>query len=75
MANNKKKVPQLTAKDRASLIKKLDNVSATKRAKNIFKMRFGLEDGITKSNGETGRKFKITREAVRQTIVKVESLF
>jgi len=37
-----------------------------KRYKEIIEYRFGLKDGVFKTLEETGKKFGITRERVRQ---------
>jgi len=36
----------------------------------ILQMRFGLEDGITHTLGETGKEFRVTRERIRQMEAK-----
>ena len=38
----------------------------TPREREILKLRFGLEDGVPRTLEEVGKKFKITRERVRQ---------
>lgn len=68
-------VKQISAKVRISLIKKLEAISIRQRAKTVYRYRFGLKDGITKSNAKTGKRFGITGEAVRLIIKEVESLF
>ena len=47
----------------------LDDINP--RHREIFSYRIGLEDGITKTLEETGKKFGITRERVRQIEAKV----
>jgi RNA polymerase primary sigma factor len=42
----------------------------TPREQEILKMRFGLEDGITHTLEEVGRKFGVTRERIRQVEAK-----
>ena len=38
----------------------------SKREKEILSLRFGLEDGVTRTLSETAKRFGITRERVRQ---------
>jgi len=47
----------------------LDDINP--RYREIFSYRIGLEDGITKTLEETGKKFGLTRERVRQIEAKV----
>lgn len=68
------KAKKLTADERKSLVEKLANISIPLRALKIFKYKYGLEDGIFKSNIVVGKKFKITGEAVRQSNQKVEAI-
>ena len=75
MANNNKKVPQLTKTQRNELAKKLHGISASMKSKTVYRVRYGIDDGITKSNAETGRLFGISGEAVRQLIVEIEKSF
>lgn len=56
------------------LMKKITEVTLKKRAKAIFIAKYGLKDGIYKSNAEVGRKYGISREAVRLTLKKVQSI-
>ena len=65
---------ELTAEERKSIISKLASVSMQSRARKIFEYKYGLKDGIFKSNSAVGIKFKITGEAVRQSIAKTEAL-
>lgn len=64
----------ITAKKRKELLSKINEVSLPLRTKKIFKSKYGLEDGIYKSNSEVGKKFKITGEAVRLVLIKVNNL-
>jgi len=74
MAKKTKLIKALNDGERKSLAKKLKAISCLERAKKIYACKFGLNDGIYKSNVEVGVRFKITREAVRQTILKVSKL-
>lgn len=42
--------------------------------KTIYRVKYGIDDGIYKSNDETGKLFRMTREAVRQSVTKVQEL-
>ena len=37
-----------------------------KREREVLSLRFGLEDGVTRTLSETAKRFGITRERVRQ---------
>lgn len=73
MAIKEKK--ELTREEREALAIKLEGISCSLRLKTIYRTRYGIDDGLVKSNGETGEIFGISREAVRQACEKVESLF
>lgn len=45
-------------------------VDLTPREQKILSMRFGLEDGITRTLEEVGREFGVTRERIRQIEAK-----
>lgn len=45
-------------------------VDLTPREREILSMRFGLEDGITHTLEEVGKKFNVTRERIRQIEAK-----
>lgn len=66
---------ELSLSERKALAKKLDSVVSSARSKKMFRFRYGLDDGISKSNALVGKRFKVSREAVRQTIKKIEALF
>ena len=42
----------------------------TPREEQVLKLRFGLEDGRTRTLEEVGREFNITRERIRQIEAK-----
>ena len=42
----------------------------TDREANVLKLRFGLEDGRSRTLEEVGREFKVTRERIRQIEAK-----
>ncbi|MBE6700599.1 MAG: RNA polymerase sigma factor RpoD [Ruminococcaceae bacterium] len=42
----------------------------TDREKNVLKLRFGLDDGRTRTLEEVGKEFQITRERIRQIEAK-----
>ena len=42
----------------------------TPRERKIFSIRFGLEDGVTRTLEEVGQKFGVTRERIRQIEAK-----
>ena len=50
----------------------LDEVldTLTTREKSVLKLRFGLEDGRSRTLEEVGREFNITRERIRQIEAK-----
>ena len=54
------------------LREQLDEVlnTLTDREKNVLRLRFGLEDGRTRTLEEVGKEFNITRERIRQIEAK-----
>ena len=42
----------------------------TPREAKVLKLRFGLEDGRTRTLEEVGKEFKVTRERIRQIEAK-----
>ena len=46
----------------------LDGLS--ERERKVLIMRFGLEDGVTRTLEDVGREFNVTRERVRQIEAK-----
>lgn len=71
MANKK----ELTQAERRALASKLKNVSASARKKKIYECKYGLVDGLLKTNKEVGKRFKITGERVRMACKQIEALF
>jgi RNA polymerase primary sigma factor len=60
------------AADRRMLREKIDEAldSLTPREKEVLMMRFGLEDGCSRTLEEVGRHFRVTRERIRQIEAK-----
>ena len=54
------------------LIEQLEEVMSTltPREEKVLKLRFGLEDGKSRTLEEVGREFKVTRERIRQIEAK-----
>lgn len=44
--------------------------SLTERERNVIKLRFGMEDGKTRTLEEVGKEFNVTRERIRQIEAK-----
>ena len=42
----------------------------TDREKKVLKLRFGLDDGRTRTLEEVGKEFEVTRERIRQIEAK-----
>ena len=49
-----------------ALVIKQELSKLTFREREIIKLRWGLDDGYTYTLEEVGRKFKVTRERIRQ---------
>ena len=64
----------ITANKREKLAKKLLKISASAKDKVVYRTRHGIDDGITRSNEETGKIFNMTGEAVRQILIKIDNL-
>ena len=45
-------------------------IDLSPREQEILRLRFGLEDGITHTLEEVGKKFNVTRERIRQIEAK-----
>ena len=69
------KINLYTARGRKEVAEKLFSISCSAKDKVVYAVRHGVYDGITKTNEETGKMFSMTGEAVRQCLVKVETLF
>ena len=54
------------------LKKELDDVleTLTDREERVLRLRFGLEDGRTRTLEEVGKEFGVTRERIRQIEAK-----
>ena len=52
--------------------KQLENVldTLTDREENVLRLRFGLDDGRTRTLEEVGKVFGVTRERIRQIEAK-----
>lgn len=64
----------ITKTKKEELIQRLSKISVSARIKKIFESKYGLKDGVWKSNAIVGKKFKISGEAVRLNLLKVEKL-
>lgn len=64
----------ITAQQRKELAEKLSKISIGAKEKTVYRTKYGIDDGIFKSNEETGKIFNMTGEAVRQILVKVDEL-
>lgn len=69
---DEKSLTPLKSADRALLREKIKEilVDLSEREQEILKMRFGLDDGITHTLEEVGKKFNVTRERIRQIEAK-----
>jgi RNA polymerase primary sigma factor len=65
-------LPPPDAASRQLLKEQIDNVlsSLTPREQRVLQLRFGLEDGRSRTLEEVGREFKVTRERIRQIEAK-----
>jgi DNA-directed RNA polymerase sigma subunit (sigma70/sigma32) len=64
----------ITAEKRKELADKLSTVSCGAKEKTVYRTKYGIDDGIFKSNSETGKIFSMTGEAVRLILQKVDKL-
>ena len=65
-------LPPVDAASRQLLKEQIDDVlfSLTPRERRVLQLRFGLEDGRSRTLEEVGREFKVTRERIRQIEAK-----
>ena len=64
----------ITEQKRKELAEKLSKISIGNKERTVYRTKYGIDDGIFKSNEETGKIFNMTGEAVRQILVKVDEL-
>ena len=66
-------LPPVDAASRQLLKEQIDEVlsSLTPREQRVLQLRFGLEDGRSRTLEEVGREFNVTRERIRQIEAKV----
>lgn len=64
----------VTKTKKEQLIRKLKEVSVPLRQRKMYVSRYGLEDGVWKSYAQVGKRFKVTGEAVRLIVVKINKL-
>ena len=65
-------LPPVDAASRQLLKEQIDDVlsSLTPREQRVLQLRFGLEDGRSRTLEEVGREFNVTRERIRQIEAK-----
>ncbi len=66
-------LPPVDAASRQLLREQIDDVlsSLTPRERRVLQLRFGLEDGRSRTLEEVGKEFNVTRERIRQIEAKV----
>jgi len=66
-------LPPVDAASRQLLREQIDEVlsSLTPREQRVLQLRFGLEDGRSRTLEEVGKEFNVTRERIRQIEAKV----
>jgi len=66
-------LPPVDAATKQLLKEQIDEVlsTLTPREQRVLRLRFGLEDGRSRTLEEVGREFKVTRERIRQIEAKV----
>ncbi len=66
-------LPPVDAASRQLLKEQIDEVlsSLTPREQRVLQLRFGLEDGRSRTLEEVGKEFNVTRERIRQIEAKV----
>ena len=65
-------MPPVDAASKQLLKEQIDEVlsSLTRREQRVLQLRFGLEDGRSRTLEEVGQEFKVTRERIRQIEAK-----
>lgn len=66
---------KITKAERKALAIKLEGISISLKKKTVFRTKYGIDDGIFKSNPETALIFNITRQAVDSICNEIEDLF
>ena len=66
-------MPPVDAASKQLLKEQIDEVlsSLSQREQRVLQLRFGLEDGRSRTLEEVGREFNVTRERIRQIEAKV----
>ena len=66
-------MPPVDAASKQLLKEQIDEVvsSLSEREQRVLQLRFGLEDGRSRTLEEVGREFNVTRERIRQIEAKV----
>lgn len=64
----------ITEQKRIELAEKLSKIAIGAKEKTVYRTKHGIDDGISKSNEETGKIFNMTGEAVRLILMKVDNL-
>ncbi|CAM5492935.1 RNA polymerase sigma factor RpoD [Bacillus safensis subsp. safensis] len=66
------RVNLLSAKEEITYAQRLEDVldTLTDREENVLRLRFGLDDGRTRTLEEVGKVFGVTRERIRQIEAK-----
>lgn len=64
----------ITKAERKALAIKLEKISISIKKKTIYRTKYGIDDGILKSNPETAQIFNITRQAVERICKEIDKL-
>jgi RNA polymerase primary sigma factor len=69
---DQKAIPPIDGASKRLLKEQIDEVlsSLTSREQRVLQLRFGLEDGRSRTLEEVGLEFKVTRERIRQIEAK-----
>lgn len=59
-------MPKLTPSLTAEIVKHLPTLPLSKRSRKMMEYRHGVTNGKTHTLEETGKKFKVTKERIRQ---------